>query len=67
MTVLRRVLAAAMRRGEARRIDADLAASMVMGLTLQVAVDIVYGRLEGRLTNRADALVDAACRLLEPA
>ena len=66
MTVLRRVLAAAMRRGEARRLDADLAASMVMGLTLQVAVDIVYGRLEGRLASRADTLVDAACRLLAP-
>ena len=67
MTVLRRVLAAAMRRGEARRLDADLAASMVMGLTLQVAVDIVYGRLEGGLASRADTLVDAACRLLAPA
>lgn len=66
MAVLRGVLATAMRRGEARRLDADLAASMVMGLTLQVAVDIVYGRLKGRLATRSATLVDAACRLLAP-
>ncbi len=66
MSVLRRVLAAAMRRGEARRMDADLAASMVMGLVLQTAVDLVYGRLDGLLSRRAEALTEAACRVMAP-
>lgn len=66
MTVLRGVLAGAMRRGEARRLPPDLATSMVFGLVLQVAVDLVYGRLEGRMGDRAGALTDAAYRVLAP-
>lgn len=43
--VVRDVIAAAMRAGAIRARDANLAAGMVIGLVLQPAVFVVYGRL----------------------
>lgn len=65
MTVLRRVIAAGMRRGEIPGGDADLATSMVMGLVLQVAVDRIYGRVRNDLSELAENLVASAWRVLE--
>jgi AcrR family transcriptional regulator len=63
--VVRRVIRAAMRRGEVPKGDADLATSMVMGLVLQVAVDRIYGRIRHDLSRLAERLTAAAWRVLE--
>ncbi len=62
--VLRAAIAAGMRAGEIPKADAELATAMVIGLVLQTATAIVYGRLRGRLAPRADRLVGAALAVL---
>jgi AcrR family transcriptional regulator len=59
--VVRRVLADAMERGELARGNPDFLAALVMGLVLQPATFIVYGRLERPLGGRT-ADIRRACR-----
>jgi AcrR family transcriptional regulator len=62
--VVREVLAGGMDRGEIPAGDPDLAAALVMGMVLQVAVFTIYRRLTRDLTSLADVLVAACWRVL---
>ena len=62
--VLREVLAGGMDRGEIPAGDPDLAAALVMGIVLQVAVFKIYQRLTQSLTSLAEFLVAACWRVL---
>ncbi len=62
--VLREVLAAGMERGEIPVIDPDVAAAMVLGIVLQIAVFKIYQRLTQSLTSLADIMVEACWRVL---
>lgn len=65
ITVLRSVIAEGMARGEIPKKDREIAASMVLGVVLQVAVSKVYGRAKQSMTSLADTIVGAAWRVLE--
>jgi AcrR family transcriptional regulator len=62
--VVREVLAGGMARGEIPAGDADVAAAMVLGIVLQVAVFKIYQRLPQSLTSLAENLVEACWRVL---
>jgi AcrR family transcriptional regulator len=62
--VVREVLAAGMDRGEIPAGDPDVAAAMVLGIVLQVAVFKIYGRLTQSLTSLAEVLVTATWRVV---
>jgi AcrR family transcriptional regulator len=62
--VLREVLAAGMDRGEIPGGDPDVAAAMVLGIVLQVAVFKIYRRLDQSLASLAEVLVAACWRAL---
>jgi AcrR family transcriptional regulator len=62
--VLREVLAAGMDRGEIPAGDPNVAAAMVLGIVLQVAIFKIYQRLTQSLTSLAEALVEASWRVL---
>jgi len=62
--VLRQVLAAGMDRGEIPAGDPNVAAAMVLGIVLQVAIFKVYQRLTRSLTSLAEVLVEASWRVL---
>ncbi len=62
--VVREVLAAGMARGEIPAGDANVAAAMVLGIVLQVAVFKIYQRLTQSLTSVAENLVEACWRVL---
>jgi hypothetical protein len=62
--VVREVLAAGMDRGEIPAGDPNLAAALVMGIVLQVAVFKIYQRLTQSLTSLAEVLVAACWRVL---
>jgi AcrR family transcriptional regulator len=62
--VVREVLAAGMDRGEIPPGDPDVAAAMVLGIVLQVAVFKIYQRLTQSLTSLAEVLVEACWRVL---
>jgi AcrR family transcriptional regulator len=62
--VVREVLAAGMARGEIPAGDANVAAAMVLGIVLQVAVFKIYQRLTQSLTSLAENLVEACWRVL---
>jgi AcrR family transcriptional regulator len=64
VTLLRQVIAGGMERGEIPPGDSNVAAAMVLGLVLQVAVFKVYGTIDQSLTSLAPTLVDAAWRVL---
>ena len=63
--VVRRVLAEAMKRGEIPRRDGDLATAFVLGLILQPATFMAYGRLRGRMRPLAHTLAEACWRALQ--
>lgn len=65
VTVLRSVIGEGMARGEIPKKDREIAASMVLGVVLQVAVSKAYGRTKQSMTSLADAIVAAALRVLE--
>lgn len=58
------VVAAAMARGEIPPSDAALLAAMALGVVLQTALHIVYGRLEGPLSAHAPRLAGAVLAVL---
>jgi AcrR family transcriptional regulator len=62
--VVREVLAGGMDRGEIPAGDPNLAAAMVMGIVLEVAVFTIYQRLTQSLSSLAEALVEACWRVL---
>ncbi len=59
VSALRRVLEAAMAQGEIPKRDPDLLAGLILGLVVQPAEFLLYGRLAGRLSDRADAIAAA--------
>jgi len=62
--VVRSVIAGGIARGEAPPADAEVAAAMVMGVVLQVAVFKVYGRIPRSLAGLAEYLTEACWRVL---
>jgi AcrR family transcriptional regulator len=62
--VVREVLAAGMDRGEIPAGDPNVAAAMVLGIVLQVAIFKIYQRLTQSLTSLAEVLVEASWRVL---
>lgn len=65
VVVVRNVIAAGMSRGEVPAGDADVAAAMVLGVVLQVAVFKIYGRVTQTLSSLGDAMVQACWRVLQ--
>lgn len=59
--VVHRVVAEAMEKGQIARHPAGLATTMVLGLVLQPAFGLVYGRLEPPFSQYAESIA-AACR-----
>jgi AcrR family transcriptional regulator len=64
VTVVREVIAQAMRAGEIPRRNADLAAAAAIGVVLQPATYKVYGRFTGLLSDHARFFADAAWAVL---
>ena len=62
--VVREVLAGGMDRGEIPAGDPDVAAAMVLGIVLQVAIFKIYQRLTQSLTSLAEVLVEATWRVV---
>jgi AcrR family transcriptional regulator len=62
--VVREVLAWGMDRGEIPARDPNVAAAMVLGIVLQVAIFRIYQRLNQGLTSLAETLVAACWRVL---
>jgi AcrR family transcriptional regulator len=60
--VVREVLAGGMDRGEIPAGDSNVAAAMVLGIVLEVAIFKIYQRLTQSLTSLADTLVEACWR-----
>lgn len=60
--VVRAAVVQAMDAGEIPARDPDLATAMILGAVIQPATFAVYGRLTGRLSDRAEALTAAAWR-----
>ncbi|MCB2111918.1 MAG: helix-turn-helix domain-containing protein [Parvularculaceae bacterium] len=61
------IISAAMKRREIARGDAAFAAGLALGLVLQTALQIHYGRLKGPLSRYSDDLAAAALDVLRPA
>ncbi len=64
VTVLQKVLAQGMARREVPETDIELAAAMVLGVVLQVAVFKAYGRVTQNLAQLSETLVAACWRVL---
>ena len=62
--IICRAVAAAMASGEIPRREPELMAMAVIGVIVQPATGIVYGRITGGLRERADALVSMCWRML---
>ena len=62
--VVREVLAQGMDRGEIPAGNPDVAAAMVLGIVLQVAIFKIYQRLTQSLTSLAEVLVEATWRVV---
>jgi AcrR family transcriptional regulator len=67
VTVLQKVIAQGMARREVPEMDVELAAAMVLGVVLQVAVFRAYGRINQDLSHLSETLVDACWQVLNPA
>lgn len=63
---LHRMFVEAAAAGECRADDPDLLAAGALGIVLQTAVFVLYGRLSGPLAPRADALAAAVLRAASP-
>jgi AcrR family transcriptional regulator len=64
VTVLQKVLAQGIARREMPEMEVEVAAAMVLGLVLQVAVFKAYSRITQNLSDLADSLAAAAWRVL---
>lgn len=65
--VVRDVMARAIERGLADFEDPELATAVVFGIVLQPAVFKIYGRIARSMSDQAEALAEAAGRVLAPA
>lgn len=66
VAVLRKTIARAIQAGEISLADANLATGFVLGLLIQPAVLLVYGRLQGPFANFAPDIAEACWRALNP-
>jgi AcrR family transcriptional regulator len=64
VTVLQKVIAQGMARREVPETDVELAAAMVLGVVLQVAVFKAYSRITQDLSQLSETLVDACWQVL---
>jgi AcrR family transcriptional regulator len=64
VTVLQKVIAQGMARGEVPEMEVELAAAMVLGVVLEVAVFKAYGRITQDLSHLSETLVAACWRVL---
>ena len=64
VTVVREVIAQAMKAGEIPRRNADLAAAAAIGVVMQPATYKVYGRFTGELSAHVRFFADAAWAVL---
>ena len=62
--ILRAIVARAIERREIPRCDPMIAASMVLGLVLQVATSRIYGRFDHGMSALAETLIAACGRVL---
>ena len=60
------IIAGAMKRREISRADPELIAGMTLGVVLQTALQIYYGRLDGPLSRYSDHLANAALAVMRP-
>ncbi len=60
VSALRAVLETAMRKKEIPERDPDLLAGLILGLVVQPAEFVLYGRLAGKLSDRATEIAAAA-------
>jgi len=67
VTVLQKVIAQGIARGEAPEMEVELAAAMVLGVVLEVAVFKAYGRITQDLSELRESLVAACWRVLDGA
>jgi AcrR family transcriptional regulator len=67
VTVLQKVIGQGMARREVPAMDVELAAAMVLGVVLQVAVFKAYGRITHDLSQLSATLVEACWQVLNPA
>ncbi|MGH6933747.1 MAG: TetR/AcrR family transcriptional regulator [Dongiaceae bacterium] len=63
--VVHRVIAEGLARQAGDKRNPDVVAAMVMGVVMQVAVELMYGRIAGRLTDQAELLIDACWRIIQ--
>ncbi|MBV8567039.1 MAG: TetR/AcrR family transcriptional regulator [Methylobacteriaceae bacterium] len=61
---LRRMMADAHAAGEIGERNADLATAKALGVVLQPATFVLYGRLQGPLRSYAASLTEAACEVV---
>lgn len=66
VSVLHAMIKDAVAAGEITLIDADLGTALVLGLLLQPATAVVYGRMSGPLGSHAAAIAAACWRALNP-
>jgi vacuolar-type H+-ATPase subunit D/Vma8 len=64
VTVLQKVIGQGMAQGEVPQTDVELAAAMVLGVVLEVAVFKAYDRINQDLSQLSETLVDACWRVL---
>ena len=64
VTVLQKVIARGMARGEVPEMEVELAAAMVLGVVLEVAVFKAYDRITQDLSQLSETLITACWRVL---
>lgn len=64
VTVLQKVIAQGMARREVPETEVEVAAAMVLGVVLQVAVFKAYGRISQNLAQLSETLVTACWRVM---
>jgi AcrR family transcriptional regulator len=65
VTVLQKVIARGMARREVPEMEVELAAAMVLGVVLEVAVFKAYGRITQDLHQLSETLISACWRVLD--
>jgi AcrR family transcriptional regulator len=65
VTVLQKVIAQGMARGEAPEMEVELAAAMVLGVVLEVAIFKAYSRINQDLSQLSETLIAACWRVLD--
>ena len=64
VTVLQKVIAQGMAKGEVPEMEVELAAAMVLGVVLEVAIFKAYNRITQDLSQLSETLVAACWRVL---